>query len=59
MTLSGATVTVTLGTASGSTTTTASASDMDWRPSATATDEADNPATTTRITESGVADKDF
>lgn len=59
MTLSGATVTVTLGTASGATTTTASTSGMDWRPSATATDEADNPATTTRVTESGAADKDF
>lgn len=59
MVLGGATVTVTLGTASGATTTTANASDMDWRPSATATDEAGNTATTTRIDESGAADKDF
>lgn len=59
MVLSGATVTVTLGTASGATTTTSAPSTMDWRPSSSETDVADNPATTTRVDESGPADKDF
>jgi hypothetical protein len=59
MSTSGSTVTVTLGTASGAVTTTAASSAMVWTPSATATDTADNKATTTAATESGAADKDF
>jgi len=59
MALSGDSVTITLGTASGATGTAAIASAMVWTPSATATDEAGNTASTSAATESGAADKNF
>ena len=61
MAQSGAAITVTLGTLSSGTPTTAGGAGaaMSWTPSATATDVAGNPCTTTAATESGTADKEF
>jgi hypothetical protein len=52
-------ITFTLGTPSGTTATTAAAASIVWTPSATATDAAGNPTTTTARTETGTADLDF
>jgi hypothetical protein len=60
MAMSGSTITITLGTASGQAATTALLNNsMTWTPSATATDRAGNAETTTPVTESGAADKEF
>jgi hypothetical protein len=58
--MSGSTVTVTLGSRiSGTLKTVATTGTMTWRPSATATDLAGLAASTTLVTESGTADRDF
>jgi hypothetical protein len=61
MVQSGAAITVTLGTLSSGTPTTAGGGGaaMSWTPSATATDVAGNPCSTTAATESGGTDKEF
>lgn len=59
MTMSGSTVTIVLGTQSAAATTAASTGTMTWTPSATATDAAGNAVSTTTVTESGAADKEF
>jgi hypothetical protein len=59
MVMSGNTITVTLGTQSAAATTAAATGTMSWTPSASATDPAGNAASTTAVTESGAADKDF
>ena len=59
MTMSGATITITLGTQSAAATTAAGTGAMSWTPSASATDPAGNNASTTAVTESGTADKEF
>lgn len=59
MTRSGNSIAFTLGTPSGVTTTAAAAGSVVWTPSATATDVAGNPSTTTAKTETGAADLDF
>jgi len=59
MTMSGNTVTITLGTQSAAATTAASTGTMSWTPSATATDAAGNAVSTTAVTESGTADREF
>lgn len=59
MVLSGATVTITLGTQSAAATTAAATGAMVWTPSATVTDIAGNNASTTAVTESGTADREF
>jgi hypothetical protein len=59
MVLSGSTVTITLGTQSAAATTAAATGTMTWTPSASATDSAGNAASTTAVTESGAADKEF
>ena len=59
MTASGAAISFVLGTASGAVTTAAGTGTMSWTPSATATDRAGNPSTTTVRTESGTSDRDF
>ena len=59
MVMSGNTITVTLGTQSAAATTAAATGTMSWTPSASATDPAGNAASTTAVTESGTADKDF
>jgi hypothetical protein len=59
MTMSSNTITVTLGTQSAAATTAAATGTMTWTPSASATDPAGNAASTTAVTESGAADKDF
>jgi hypothetical protein len=59
MVMSGNTITVTLGTQSAAATTAAATGTMIWTPSASATDPAGNAASTTAVTESGAADKDF
>lgn len=59
MVLSGSTVTITLGTQSAAATTAAGTGTMTWTPSASATDAAGNNASTTAVTESGAADKEF
>lgn len=59
MAMSGNTVTITLGTQSAAATTAAATGTMSWTPSASATDPAGNAASTTAVTESGAADKDF
>ena len=61
MVQTGSSITVTLGTkiTTGTTTTTASAGTMTWRPSSSAKDLAGKASTTTQVTESGAADKDF
>lgn len=59
MVMSGTTVTITLGTQSAAATTAAATGTMSWTPSASATDAAGNAVSTTAVTESGTADKDF
>jgi hypothetical protein len=61
MTMSGSTVTVLLGSRIGSNTlkTVATTGTMTWRPSAAALDLAGNAASTTLVTETGTADRDF
>lgn len=59
MTLNGNSITVVLGTASGSPTTASGNGSLIWTPSATATDRAGNAVSTTTLTESGNADRDF
>jgi len=59
MAMSGNTITITLGTQSAAATTAAATGTMTWTPSASATDPAGNAASTTAVTESGAADKDF
>ncbi|HET7416225.1 MAG TPA: hypothetical protein VFJ61_01160 [Solirubrobacterales bacterium] len=59
MVLSGSTVTITLGTQSAAATTAAATGTMSWTPSGSATDAAGNNVSTTAVTESGTADKDF
>ncbi len=59
MVMSGNTITITLGTQSAAATTAAATGTMSWTPSATATDGAGNALSTTAVTESGAADKDF
>lgn len=59
MSISGNTVTITLGTQSAAAATAAATGTMSWTPSATATDAAGNAVSTTAVTESGTADKEF
>jgi len=59
MAMSGNTITITLGTQSAAATTAAATGTMTWTPSASATDPAGNAVSTTAVTESGAADKDF
>jgi hypothetical protein len=59
MVMSGSTVTITLGTQSAAATTAAATGTMSWTPSATATDAAGNAVSTTAVTESGTADREF
>jgi hypothetical protein len=59
MVLSGNQIFVTLGTQSAAATTAAATGTMSWTPSATATDASGNPTSTTAVTESGTADKEF
>lgn len=59
MVRSGNTITVTLGSKIAGTLATAAVGTMTWRPSATATDASGKPSTTTTVTESGTADRDF
>jgi Bacterial Ig-like domain len=59
MVMSGNAITVTLGTQSAAATTAAATGSMIWTPSASATDPAGNAVSTTAVTESGAADKDF
>ena len=59
MSMSGNSITVVLGTQSAAGTTAAATGTMVWTPSATATDRAGNAETTTNVTESGTADKEF
>ena len=59
MVLSGATVTITLGTQSAAAITAGATGAMTWTPSATVTDIAGNNASTTAVTESGAADREF
>jgi hypothetical protein len=60
MTMSGSTVTVRLGSRiSGTLKTVATTGTLSWRPSAAALDLAGNAASTTLVTESGTADRDF
>jgi hypothetical protein len=59
MVMSGSSITVTFGTPSGGVKTVSVATTMVWTPSASATDLAGNAMSTTSVTESGVADKDF
>jgi hypothetical protein len=59
MLMSGNSITITLGTQSAAATTASVTGTMSWTPSASATDAAGNAASTTAVTESGAADKDF
>ena len=59
MVQSTATITLTLGTPSATATTAASTGTMSWTPSAIVTDAAGNAMSTSAVTESGTADKDF
>jgi hypothetical protein len=59
MVLSGSTVTIALGTQSAAATPAAATGTMIWTPSATATDVAGNAVSTTAVTESGTADREF
>jgi hypothetical protein len=59
MVQSGASITVTLGTLTGSVKTETANGTMSWPPSATATDPAGNPCSTTTANESGAADREF
>ncbi|MBI5310741.1 MAG: Ig-like domain-containing protein [Actinobacteria bacterium] len=60
MVMSGNSVTITLGTRAGGFVATATANvSMTWTPSATVTDLAGNPMSTTARTETGAADREF
>ncbi len=59
MVLSSGTITLTLGTPSSTAGTAAATGTLVWTPSATVTDAAGNPASTTAVTETGTPDKDF
>jgi hypothetical protein len=59
MTMSGSTITVTLGTQSAAAITAGATGTMTWTPSASATDAAGNATSTTAVTESGAADREF
>jgi hypothetical protein len=59
MTMSGSTITIALGTQSAAGTTAGATGTMTWTPSATATDAAGNGVSTTTVTESGAADREF
>jgi hypothetical protein len=59
MVLSGSAITLTLGTPSATAGTAATTGTLIWTPSSTVTDAAGNAASTTAVTESGTADKDF
>jgi hypothetical protein len=59
MAMSGSTITITLGTQSAAATAVTATGTMSWTPSASATDAAGNAVSTTAVTESGAADKDF
>ncbi len=59
MAMSGNQILITLGTQSAAATTAAATGTMSWTPSATATDASGNPTSTTAVTESGAADKEF
>lgn len=59
MAMSSNTITITLGTQSAAATTAAATGTMTWTPSASATDPAGNGVSTTAVTETGAADKDF
>jgi hypothetical protein len=59
MVMSGNQIVITLGTQSAAATTAAATGTMSWTPSATATDASGNPTSTTAVTESGAADKEF
>jgi hypothetical protein len=59
MVRSGNSITITLGTASGLGTTAAGTGTMAWTPSASATDRAGNPGSTTLVNETGAADREF
>ena len=59
MVMSGSAITITLGTQSAAATTAGATGTLSWTPSASATDPAGNAVSTTAVTESGTADKDF
>ena len=59
MMMSGNTITITLGTQSAAATPAAATGTMTWTPSASATDAGGNAVSTTAVTESGAADKEF
>jgi len=59
MAMGGNTITITLGTQSAAATTASATGTMTWTPSASATDAAGNAGSTTAVTESGAADKEF
>lgn len=59
MVMSGNTITITLGTQSAAATTAGATGTMSWTPSASATDAAGNAVSTTAVTESGAADREF
>jgi hypothetical protein len=59
MVMNSNTITITLGTQSAAATTASATGTMSWTPSASATDPAGNAVSTTVVTESGAADKDF
>jgi hypothetical protein len=59
MTMSSSTITITLGTQSAAATTAGATGTMTWTPSSSATDAAGNNMSTTTVTESGAADREF
>ena len=59
MLLSGTAITLTLGTPSAAAGTASASGTIKWTPSATVTDPAGNAMSTSAVTESGSADKDF
>lgn len=59
MVQSGTTITVTFGTLAGSTQMVTQSATLTWTPSALTTDAAGNPGSTTIVTESGGADRNF
>jgi hypothetical protein len=59
MVRSGNSITITLGTQSGPGTTAGGNGTMAWTPSASATDRAGNPTSTTARNETGTADREF
>jgi hypothetical protein len=59
MVMNGSTITLTLGTPSFTADTAAGNGTMTWTPSASATDRAGNAASTSTVTESGGADREF